>query len=197
MTNTAEIKMETKPTEFLSDEQIAGVFHLYYKSQVQWKTFGNITWAYPATHIFKGLLEGLMRSCQLMLAPLNKITLIDAIQVAKLYNISIDEKTAAIRTKTNDYSGSKKTFAQLYYTYNDGEEKIVLNFDKEPGSHTGNNYYRNHNEVRQFLIDNHYLVPLYFGPNHPYNGYTAADLTIAVDRTQIRIDDRFQCHKID
>lgn len=157
---------------------------MYYKSQVQWTTFGNITWAYPATQIFKGVLEGLMRDCQLMLTPLNKITLEHAIQVAKLYGMWVDEETIAIRIKPV-YDAPDVNFAQLYQVNRNNEESILMNFDISPVPYLGNHYYGNQGMVRQFLIDNHYLVPLYFEPGNVLNHLTAADLRVSVDLTQI------------
>lgn len=207
----------TSVTEFtssnLSNEEISRVFAMYFNERVMFDDrIGNIcTFYMPAGKFEVGKVwcvsleedkEGSELSCsvdcnkvQLLLTPLSAIIDEHALQIAKITNIlpygwdgpnghytinKLDHPNTGIEVKCNSYSVRIMINASVYF-YDDSRPNLAMSISSAP-------------LVYQYLIQQGYAVPLFFGVDHWANGKTAIELGIAIEKYK---NDGYDCAPID
>jgi acyl-CoA-binding protein len=113
---------------------------------------------------------------KLLLAPLSSITDEDAIEVVRLCGMPKNaEVLKVIKTPEHvevEYRWKNKP-AEL-------NTKDGYSYSAIASGLRGDNKW----EVREYLIQKGYAVPLFIEPNHPDNGKTAIELGLAIDKTK-------------
>lgn len=108
----------------------------------------------------EGVHQYRVDSVKLLLAPLSKIKDEHAIEVAKMQGLYVE----------NDFI---KNYVSRY------EDRVIVH------NVSGNEsvvFHRMLQDGFQYLIQQGYAVPLFFGVNHPANGKTAIELGIAIEK---------------
>lgn len=147
----------------LTNEEIARVFAMYYGCGITHNK--NYTIEVINSYMF---FSEIILKYKLLLTPLSAITDEHAIEVGKM---EIPE--GGLEYLSHD----KKTITFGRYG-NDGWMNEYVFFDDI------NNF------QHQYLIQQGYAVPLWFGVNHWANGKTAIELEIAIDKTKITINSK-------
>jgi hypothetical protein len=146
----------------LSNKEIARVFAMYLGCEIVYQQNHSLVFKVSGIVIENIIDENLETPDRLLLlTPLSKITDEHAIEVAKMY-----------------YS------TEVNCTAKDGRHIINKYFIK--GINSSFITYVECFFFFQYLIQQGYAVPLYFGINHPCNGKDAIELGIAIDKTAVK-----------
>lgn len=150
--------MESK--SILSKSERVNVFAMYYGQRVL-----KFSKTAPATQVMDYYMMGrLTDDCVLALTPLEDISDEDAIEAGKIMGAT-DEDIESVRIEVGGIKILFEPFYNIDYKIADNDVKPILVFF-----------------AYQYLIQQGYDVPLFFGVNHWANGKTAIELSIAISK---------------
>jgi hypothetical protein len=159
----------------LSNKEIARVFAMYLGCKIVYQQNHSLVFKVSGIVIENIIDENLETPDRLLLlTPLSKITDEHAIEVAQL--VPFSSNSPNLKTYKTDYEYcmhiklTPDSIGFRYREYKISLEKLCLE----------------NSTVFQYLVQQSYAVPLFFGINHPCNGKDAITLGVAIDKTAVK-----------
>jgi hypothetical protein len=176
----------------LTNEQIARVFAMYLPSKALWKDpdgdmvdikLNGVTKdVWKSTWLGKTMWNGIeflvpVENFKLLLTPLSAISDEDAIEVVKLCGMPKNAEVLKVVV------GGRGNFVEVEYKWKNKVAELNLEDGYSYSAIAAGLKYDNKWQVREYLIQKGYAVPLFIEPNHPLNGKTAIEIGLAIDST--------------
>lgn len=173
----------------LTTEQKARVFSIYFGHRSVYEIYNGSTFNYSGG-VDGGLIERVSLGANgyiLRLRPLSTITDEDAVEIAKMFYKKYPGPGEYLYNKRREqvlsrgYNGVNVRFDDNYRMtlFLDTGQAILKN---EAGSDLDVSHYQA--SIFQFLIQQGYAIPLFYGVGHSLNGKNAIEIGLAIDSTK-------------